>query len=68
MRTDGIDMAPEAISATRSVIKDSFGGEYLPEKPRFYKNKVVNAQEAHECIRPTNIQKNAKNLNFTMAF
>ncbi|MFL2790568.1 MAG: type I DNA topoisomerase [Paracoccaceae bacterium] len=65
MRTDGIDMAPEAISATRSVIQDSFGNEYLPEKPRFYKNKVVNAQEAHECIRPTNIRNNTKNLNLT---
>jgi len=65
MRTDGIDMAPEAISETRNVIEKSFGKQYLPPKPRFYKNKVVNAQEAHECIRPTNMQKSAADLNLT---
>ena len=53
MRTDGIDMAPEAVSAARDVIGARFGREYLPEKPRHYKNKAKNAQEAHECIRPT---------------
>ena len=63
MRTDGIDMAPEAVSATRKTIMDLYGGEYLPDKPRFYKNKVVNAQEAHECIRPTDIGKDPKSLN-----
>ena len=63
MRTDGIDMAPEAVSATRNTIKEIYGNKYLPEKPRFYKNKVANAQEAHECIRPTNISKNAESLN-----
>ena len=63
MRTDGIDMAPEAVSATRNTIKEIYGNKYLPEKPRFYKNKVANAQEAHECIRPTDIRKNAESLN-----
>ena len=63
MRTDGIDMAPEAVSATRNTIKEIYGNKYLPEKPRFYKNKVANAQEAHECIRPTDISKNAETLN-----
>ena len=63
MRTDGIDMAPEAVSATRNTIKEIYGNKYLPEKPRFYKNKIANAQEAHECIRPTDISKNAENLN-----
>ena len=63
MRTDGIDMAPEAVSATRNTIKEIYGNKYLPEKPRFYKNKVANAQEAHECIRPTDISKNAESLN-----
>ena len=62
MRTDGIDMAPEAVSATRNTIKEIYGNKYLPEKPRFYKNKVANAQEAHECIRPTDISKNAESL------
>ena len=62
MRTDGIDMSPEAVSAARNVISKVFGEKYLPKSPRFYKNKAANAQEAHECIRPTDIQKTSKNL------
>ncbi len=53
MRTDGIDMAPEAVTAARDAIGARYGRDYLPEKPRYYKNKAKNAQEAHECIRPT---------------
>ncbi|NIY71996.1 type I DNA topoisomerase [Marivivens donghaensis] len=55
MRTDGIDMAPEAVMSARDAIKDKFGEEYLPSSPRMYKNKAKNAQEAHECIRPTDM-------------
>ncbi len=55
MRTDGIDMAPEAIVATRAEIETRFGKPYVPETPRLYKNKAKNAQEAHECIRPTDM-------------
>jgi DNA topoisomerase I len=53
MRTDGVQVAPEAISAARSVIGKEFGDRYLPEKPRYYSTKAKNAQEAHEAIRPT---------------
>ena len=53
MRTDGIDMAPEAVTDARDAIKSKFGDSYLPDSPRMYKNKAKNAQEAHECIRPT---------------
>ena len=53
MRTDGIDMAPEAVTGARDAIKAKFGADYLPDQPRIYKNKAKNAQEAHECIRPT---------------
>ncbi len=53
MRTDGVQMAPEAISAARAAIAREFGDRYLPEKPRFYTTKAKNAQEAHEAIRPT---------------
>ena len=56
MRTDGIDMAPEAVTAAREVIGARYGAEYLPERPRLYKNKAKNAQEAHECIRPTRME------------
>lgn len=55
MRTDGIDMAPEAVMAARDEIKRRFGAEYVPDSPRMYKNKAKNAQEAHECIRPTDM-------------
>ena len=53
MRTDGVQIAPEAIDAARSAIVDQFGARYCPEKPRFYSTKAKNAQEAHEAIRPT---------------
>ncbi|MCH2164459.1 MAG: type I DNA topoisomerase, partial [Marinovum sp.] len=59
MRTDGIDMAPEAVTATRDAIKDRYSAAFVPEKPRVYKNKAKNAQEAHECIRPTDMAKDA---------
>jgi len=53
MRTDGVQMAPEAIEAARGAIGKEFGEKYLPEKPRYYSTKAKNAQEAHEAIRPT---------------
>ncbi|SMX43963.1 type I DNA topoisomerase [Actibacterium lipolyticum] len=62
MRTDGIDMAPEAVTAAREAIKDRYGDEYVPESPRIYKNKAKNAQEAHECIRPTDMTRDAASL------
>ncbi|MFZ1662737.1 MAG: type I DNA topoisomerase, partial [Paracoccaceae bacterium] len=55
MRTDGIDMAPEAVMAARDEIIRRFGADYVPDSPRMYKNKAKNAQEAHECIRPTDM-------------
>ena len=57
MRTDGIDMAPEAVHAARDVIAARYGKDYVPSTPRMYKNKAKNAQEAHECIRPTDMSK-----------
>ncbi|MFG1432524.1 type I DNA topoisomerase [Xanthobacter sp. V2C-8] len=53
MRTDGVDMAPEAVAATRGAIGKQFGPRYLPGVPRKYTVKAKNAQEAHEAIRPT---------------
>jgi DNA topoisomerase-1 len=55
MRTDGIDMAPEAVVEAREAITAKFGAEYVPASPRVYKNKAKNAQEAHECVRPTDL-------------
>ena len=62
MRTDGIDMAPEAVADARDAIADRYGKEYVPGSPRIYKNKAKNAQEAHECIRPTDMTKAAADL------
>lgn len=67
MRTDGIDMAPEAVSAARDTIKSRYGADYVPTSPRIYKNKAKNAQEAHECIRPTDMDKDATALKLTDA-
>ena len=57
MRTDGVDMAPEAIAGTRRVIGDNYGERYLPQVPRKYTVKAKNAQEAHEAIRPTDLSR-----------
>jgi DNA topoisomerase-1 len=54
MRTDSPHLAPEAVQQARGVIRDTYGEEYVPEKPRVFSSKG-SAQEAHEAIRPTNI-------------
>jgi DNA topoisomerase-1 len=53
MRTDGVYTAPEAISEARELISQKYGKEYMPAKAISYQNKIKNAQEAHEAIRPT---------------
>ncbi|PPR45854.1 MAG: DNA topoisomerase 1 [Alphaproteobacteria bacterium MarineAlpha5_Bin6] len=67
MRTDSVMMASSAIEEVREYVKTNLGKEYLPNEPRVYKSKAKNAQEAHECIRPTIIslspQKIKNNLN-----
>lgn len=57
MRTDGVQMAPEAIEAARSAVAEQFGPRYVPEKARLYSTKAKNAQEAHEAIRPTDFNR-----------
>ncbi|RCL02630.1 MAG: DNA topoisomerase I [Candidatus Tokpelaia sp. JSC188] len=54
MRTDSVQIDPQAIDSMRKVINRTFGNDYVPEKPRHYITKAKNAQEAHEAIRPTN--------------
>ena len=65
MRTDGIDMAPEAVHDARDTIKARYGAEYVPSSPRMYKNKAKNAQEAHECIRPTDMSKSPDDIRLS---
>jgi len=62
MRTDGVQIAQEAIMSARSVIGREFGDKYVPEKPRFYSSKAKNAQEAHEAIRPTDLSRRPKDV------
>jgi DNA topoisomerase-1 len=57
MRTDGVQMAPEAVSAARKAVVARYDSGYVPEKPRHYETKAKNAQEAHEAIRPTDFSR-----------
>jgi len=52
MRTDSTTLSQSAMSAARALITEQYGEDHLPPKPRQYKKKVKNAQEAHEAIRP----------------
>ncbi|KQW22733.1 DNA topoisomerase I [Afipia sp. Root123D2] len=57
MRTDGVQIANEAIAQVRSVIGEDYGKNYVPDAPRQYSAKAKNAQEAHEAIRPTDLSR-----------
>ncbi|HTC08374.1 MAG TPA: type I DNA topoisomerase [Acetobacteraceae bacterium] len=57
MRTDGVQMAREAVTSIRDHVKGTYGGDYLPTTPREYQSKIKNAQEAHEAIRPTDVSR-----------
>ena len=60
MRTDGVDIAEEAVAAARSLIGTDYGSRYVPPSPRQYQTKAKNAQEAHEAIRPTDVARRPK--------
>ena len=62
MRTDGVDLAPEAVAAARKVIAKDFGDAYVPGAPRKYTAKAKNAQEAHEAIRPTEMTRRPRDV------
>jgi DNA topoisomerase-1 len=57
MRTDGVQMAPEAVSAARKAVVARYDAGYVPDRPRHYETKAKNAQEAHEAIRPTDFSR-----------
>jgi DNA topoisomerase-1 len=57
MRTDGVDMAPEAVSAARRAIANRYDSGFVPDRPRQYQSRIKNAQEAHEAIRPTDFDR-----------
>jgi len=56
-RTDSLNLSSQALESAREFIKDTFGQDYLPASPRFYKNKSKGAQEAHEAIRSTSAKR-----------
>lgn len=62
MRTDGVQMAREAMFAIRDHVKDAYGADYLPPGPREYATKAKNAQEAHEAIRPTDVTRRPEDV------
>ncbi|BDV33729.1 type I DNA topoisomerase [Methylocystis iwaonis] len=62
MRTDGVDMAPEAVTSVRKVIAKEYGDRFVPNAPRKYTAKAKNAQEAHEAIRPTDASRLPKHV------
>jgi DNA topoisomerase I len=62
MRTDGVDLAPEAIAGARLAIAKDFGDKYVPAAPRKYTVKAKNAQEAHEAIRPTDLSRRPRDV------
>jgi DNA topoisomerase-1 len=61
MRTDSVNIVPEAIDAVRTFIKKQFGSEYLPAEPRYFASKK-SAQEAHEAIRPTSFTRSPEKM------
>jgi DNA topoisomerase-1 len=52
MRTDSTTLSESALEAARTQVRELFGADFVPEKPRRYGRTVANAQEAHEAIRP----------------
>jgi DNA topoisomerase-1 len=67
MRTDGVTIAQEAVATARDVIAADYGNDYLPDTPRSYSTKAKNAQEAHEAIRPTGMDRRPKDLSRILA-
>ena len=61
MRTDSFTITPSAMTSVRNYISNEYGDKYIPEKPNHYKNKQ-RSQEAHECIRPTDVKMSPKKL------
>jgi DNA topoisomerase-1 len=65
MRTDSFSLSNDALGACRDFIKGSYGDEFCPEKPNFYKSRS-GAQEAHEAIRPTDVTRTPESLKGTL--
>jgi DNA topoisomerase I len=62
MRTDGVQMAREAIDSIRGHVRQVFGADYVPDRAREYISKAKNAQEAHEAVRPTDVSRTPQDV------
>jgi DNA topoisomerase-1 len=62
MRTDSVALAQEAVQEIRAFIAERYGSDQLPAQPRTYKTRAKNAQEAHEAVRPTSVQRDPEAL------
>ena len=62
MRTDGVQMSVESVTAIRDVVQQTYGAPFVPDSPRVYKARAKNAQEAHEAIRPTDANRLPKEM------
>ena len=62
MRTDSVNVAASAVQETRDYIRQRYGKDYAPDKPRAYRTRSKNAQEAHEAIRPTSTRRTPQEL------
>jgi len=67
MRTDSTSLSQEAIDEVREQIQAQFGAEFVPSKPRTFKAKSKNAQEAHEAIRPTSFARTPESLKGSLS-
>ena len=62
MRTDSTHVAPTALHEAQAYVREKFGAAYAPKAPRTYTKKAKGAQEAHEAIRPTSIQREPESV------
>lgn len=61
-RTDSFNLSQEFVNSARDYLTKTYGKEYIPEAPKFYKTKSKVAQEAHEAIRPTDVTRDKSEI------
>ena len=66
MRTDSVTVSQVAVDEARQYIRERYGKEFAPDKPRVYRTRAKAAQEAHEAIRPTSIRRDPESLKDTL--
>jgi len=67
MRTDSVNLAGEALDEIRAYISEKYGAEKIPKKPRTFKTKTKNAQEAHEAVRPTSALRTPESIKKSLS-